>query len=76
MASAAASFVTEMAMAHVPVLTDELLDLLDVRPRQPGGGLHVRRRGARRGGGGLSWVPKVCWSPATRIRSPRTTTWT
>jgi len=31
MASAAASFVTEMAMAHVPVLTQELLDLLDVR---------------------------------------------
>jgi 16S rRNA (cytosine1402-N4)-methyltransferase len=31
MPSAAASFVTEMAMAHVPVLTDELLDLLDVR---------------------------------------------
>ena len=32
MPSAAASFVTEMAMAHVPVLTQELLDLLDVRP--------------------------------------------
>lgn len=32
MPSAAASFVTEMAMAHVPVLTRELLDLLDVRP--------------------------------------------
>ncbi len=31
MGSAAASFVTEMAMAHVPVLTQELLDLLDVR---------------------------------------------
>ena len=28
MPSAAASFVTEMAMAHVPVLTQELLDLL------------------------------------------------
>ncbi len=32
MPSAAASFATEMAMAHVPVLTQELLDLLDVRP--------------------------------------------
>jgi 16S rRNA (cytosine1402-N4)-methyltransferase len=32
MPSAAASFVTEMAMAHVPVLTKELLDLLAVRP--------------------------------------------
>lgn len=31
MPSAAASLVTEMAMAHVPVLTDELLELLDVR---------------------------------------------
>jgi 16S rRNA (cytosine1402-N4)-methyltransferase len=31
MPSAAASFVTEMAMAHVPVLTKELLDLLDVQ---------------------------------------------
>jgi 16S rRNA (cytosine1402-N4)-methyltransferase len=30
MSSAAASFVTEMAMAHVPVLTEELLRLLDV----------------------------------------------
>ena len=32
MPSAAASFATEMAMAHVPVLTQELLDLLDVQP--------------------------------------------
>jgi 16S rRNA (cytosine1402-N4)-methyltransferase len=32
MPSAAASFVMEMAMSHVPVLTQELLDLLDVRP--------------------------------------------
>ena len=32
MPSAAALFATEMAMAHVPVLTEELLDLLDVRP--------------------------------------------
>ncbi|MCE5253917.1 MAG: 16S rRNA (cytosine(1402)-N(4))-methyltransferase RsmH [Actinomycetia bacterium] len=32
MPSAAASFVTEMAMAHVPVLTKELLQLLEVRP--------------------------------------------
>ncbi|MFH1833468.1 MAG: 16S rRNA (cytosine(1402)-N(4))-methyltransferase RsmH, partial [bacterium] len=31
MPSAAASFVTEMAMAHVPVLTEELLDVLDIR---------------------------------------------
>ncbi len=31
MPSAAASFVTEMAMAHVPVLTHELIRLLDVR---------------------------------------------
>lgn len=31
MPSLAASFVTEMAMAHVPVLTDELLRLLNVR---------------------------------------------
>jgi len=30
MPSAAASFVKEMAMAHVPVLTEELLELLDV----------------------------------------------
>ncbi len=32
MPSAAASFVTEMAMAHVPVLTKELVELLDVQP--------------------------------------------
>jgi len=32
MPSVAASFMTEMAMAHVPVLTQELLDVLDVRP--------------------------------------------
>ena len=32
MPSTAASFATEMAMAHVPVLTQELLDLLDLRP--------------------------------------------
>ncbi|OFW62745.1 MAG: 16S rRNA (cytosine(1402)-N(4))-methyltransferase, partial [Actinobacteria bacterium RBG_13_63_9] len=32
MPNAAASFATEMAMAHVPVLAQELLDLLDVRP--------------------------------------------
>lgn len=31
MPSAAASFVTEMAMAHVPVLTQELIRLLDVQ---------------------------------------------
>lgn len=31
MHSAAASFVTEMAMAHVPVLTDELLQMLQIR---------------------------------------------
>ncbi len=31
MGRAAASFVTEMAMAHVPVLTEELFDILDVR---------------------------------------------
>jgi len=31
MFSAAASFATEMTMAHVPVLTQELVDLLDVR---------------------------------------------
>ncbi len=47
MPSAAASFATEMAMAHVPVLTDELLDLLDVRARSRvvdctfGGGGHA-----------------------------------
>jgi len=32
MASAAASFATEMAMAHVPVLAQELLDVLEVKP--------------------------------------------
>ncbi len=32
MASAAASFALEMAMAHVPVLAQELLDVLDVQP--------------------------------------------
>ena len=32
MASAATSFATEMAMAHVPVLSQELLEVLDVRP--------------------------------------------
>jgi 16S rRNA (cytosine1402-N4)-methyltransferase len=32
MASAATSFATEMAMAHVPVLAQEMLDVLDVRP--------------------------------------------
>jgi len=32
MASAATSFATEMAMAHVPVLSQELMEALDVRP--------------------------------------------
>ncbi len=32
MARVAASFATEMAMAHVPVLAQELLDVLDVQP--------------------------------------------
>jgi 16S rRNA (cytosine1402-N4)-methyltransferase len=32
MLSAAASFATDMAMAHVPVLSQELLDALDVHP--------------------------------------------
>jgi 16S rRNA (cytosine1402-N4)-methyltransferase len=47
MPSAAASFATEMAMAHVPVLAQEMLDLLDVRPESRvvdctfGGGGHA-----------------------------------
>jgi len=32
MGSAAASFATEMAMSHIPVLAQELLDVLDVQP--------------------------------------------
>jgi 16S rRNA (cytosine1402-N4)-methyltransferase len=59
MPSAAASFVTEMAMAHVPVLTQELLDLLDVRPSSRvvdctfGAGGHAAAVGAALGPDGL-----------------------
>jgi 16S rRNA (cytosine1402-N4)-methyltransferase len=59
MPSAAASFVTEMAMAHVPVLTQELLDVLDVRADSRvvdctfGGGGHAGVVGAELGREGL-----------------------
>jgi len=59
MPSAAASFVTEMAMAHVPVLTQELLDLLGVRTDSRvvdctfGGGGHAEVVGAALGPEGL-----------------------
>jgi 16S rRNA (cytosine1402-N4)-methyltransferase len=59
MPSAAASFVTEMAMAHVPVLTEELLRLLDVREDSRvvdctfGAGGHAEAVAARLGGEGL-----------------------
>ena len=59
MASAAASFVTEMAMAHVPVLTQELLDLLDVRAESRvvdctfGGGGHASAVAAELGPQGV-----------------------
>jgi 16S rRNA (cytosine1402-N4)-methyltransferase len=59
MPSAAASFVTEMAMAHVPVLTQELLDLLDVLPDSRvvdctfGGGGHAEAVAAGLGPEGL-----------------------
>jgi 16S rRNA (cytosine1402-N4)-methyltransferase len=59
MPSAVASFVTEMAMAHVPVLTQELLDLLDVRPDSRvvdctfGGGGHAAAVGGLLGPDGL-----------------------
>ena len=59
MPSAAASFVTEMAMAHIPVLTQELLDLLDVRADSRvvdctfGAGGHASAAGALLGPGGF-----------------------
>jgi 16S rRNA (cytosine1402-N4)-methyltransferase len=59
MPSAAASFVTEMAMAHVPVLTQELLRLLDVREDSRvvdctfGAGGHAEVVASRLGAGGL-----------------------
>lgn len=59
MISAAASFVTEMAMAHVPVLTQELLELLDVRPNSRvvdctfGGGGHAAAVGVLLGPEGM-----------------------
>ena len=59
MPSAAASFVTEMAMAHVPVLTQELLDLLDVQADSRvvdctfGAGGHAEAVGGRLGPDGL-----------------------
>jgi 16S rRNA (cytosine1402-N4)-methyltransferase len=59
MPSAAASFVTEMAMAHVPVLTDELLRLLEVHEDSRvvdctfGAGGHAEAVAARLGEEGL-----------------------
>ena len=59
MPSAAASFVTEMAMAHVPVLTEELVRLLDLREDSRvvdctfGAGGHADAVGARLGADGL-----------------------
>ncbi len=59
MPSAAASFVTEMAMAHVPVLTQELLRLLDVHETSRvvdctfGAGGHAEAVAARLGADGL-----------------------
>ena len=40
----------EMALAHTPVLLDELLELLRPAPGRGGRRLHVRRRRPRRGG--------------------------
>jgi 16S rRNA (cytosine1402-N4)-methyltransferase len=59
MPSAAASFAMEMAMAHVPVLAQELLDVLDVRPDSRvvdctfGGGGHAAVVAAELGSGGV-----------------------
>ena len=59
MPSAAASFATEMAMAHVPVLAKELLDLLDIRPGSRvvdctfGAGGHAALVAAELGSGGV-----------------------
>ena len=59
MPSAAASFLTEMSMAHIPVLTDELLELLDVRSDSRvvdctfGGGGHAEAAAANLGPKGL-----------------------
>ena len=59
MPSAAASFVTEMAMAHVPVLTQELIRLLDLQEDSHvvdctfGAGGHAEAVGERLGAGGL-----------------------
>jgi 16S rRNA (cytosine1402-N4)-methyltransferase len=59
MPSAAASFVTEMAMAHVPVLTQELIRLLDVQEDSRvvdctfGAGGHAEAVGVRLGAEGL-----------------------
>jgi 16S rRNA (cytosine1402-N4)-methyltransferase len=58
MPSVAASFVTEMAMAHVPVLTKELRDVLYLRPDSRvvdgtfGGGGHAEAVAAELGDGG------------------------
>lgn len=59
MPSASVSFVTEMAMAHVPVLTQELLDVLEVRQDSRvvdctfGAGGHAAAVGAQLGEQGL-----------------------
>jgi len=59
MPSVAAYFVREMAMAHIPVLTQELLDVLDVRPDSRvvdctfGAGGHAAAVGALLGREGL-----------------------
>ena len=59
MPSVAAYLVREMAMAHVPVLTQELLDVLDVRPDSRvldctfGAGGHAAAVGLQLGEGGL-----------------------
>lgn len=59
MPSLAASFVREMAMAHVPVLTQELLDILEVDPDSRvmdctlGAGGHAAAIGAKLGPRGL-----------------------
>jgi 16S rRNA (cytosine1402-N4)-methyltransferase len=59
MSSAAASLITEMSMAHVPVLADELLDLLDISTESRvvdctfGGGGHAEAVAANIGPKGL-----------------------
>jgi 16S rRNA C1402 N4-methylase RsmH len=78
MCSAAATFATEMAMAHVPVLTDELLRLLDVHEDSRvvdctfGAGGHAEAVSERLGAGGLL---VACVAPPASTPAISPTAW-